>query len=69
LNRGLYCFLVVVIELFLSMTPPNFNLLPGLKSWDHYNAGTTLPILNASYLQAYPGAWRQALATAAQGRG
>src|SRR5271157_1775926 len=36
LNCGLYCFLVVVIELSLSMTPPNFSLLPGLKSWDHY---------------------------------
>src|SRR5215813_2669676 len=37
LNCGLYCFLVVVIELSLSMTPPNFSLLPGLKSWDHYS--------------------------------
>src|SRR5215469_16806283 len=36
LNCGLYCFLVVVIELSLSMTPPNFSLLPGLNSWDHY---------------------------------
>jgi hypothetical protein len=44
LNCGLYCFLVVVIEFSLSMTPPNFSLLPGLNSWDHYSL-TTIGIL------------------------
>jgi hypothetical protein len=42
LNCGLYCFLVVVIELSPSMTPPNFGLLPGLKSWDHYSQRPSL---------------------------
>src|SRR3954451_21896633 len=37
LNFGLYCFLVVVIDLSSSTTPPNLTLLPGLKSGDHYN--------------------------------
>src|SRR3954453_18214529 len=37
LNFGLYCFLVVVIDLSSSTTPPNLTLLPGLKSGDHYS--------------------------------
>src|SRR5208282_1874894 len=38
LNFGLYCFLVVVIDLsFVNDSAENLSLLPGLKSWDHYS--------------------------------
>src|ERR1700722_13649453 len=37
LNFGLYCFLVVVIDLsFVNDSAENLSLLPGLKSGDHY---------------------------------
>src|SRR3954451_10277379 len=45
LNFGLYCFLVVVIDLSSSTTPPNLTLLPGLKSGDHYTP--RFPAFNA----------------------
>src|ERR1700722_17539072 len=39
LNFGLYCFLVVVIDLsFVNDSAENLSLLPGLKSGDHYSS-------------------------------
>src|SRR3954464_6097982 len=53
LNFGLYCFLVVVIDLSSSTTPPNLTLLPGLKSGDHYNTSTSLGRLTLNILLSF----------------